>query len=152
MIFYLSILFFTAHRSLGFYYIIYTVLQSDLLPLRPHCGKARTENRTQDGRSSGRDTNHGTTTPPFFIKFNTADFLSIISQIKYKFLHIFLLCTLGLVYTRLHYTKTKNPPHFLHLACEGVGREVHYSSLTSPKKKKCYTKIVNQFAVYYLRR
>ena len=33
-------IFFTAHVGQGFIYLIYTVLQCDLLPLRPHCGEA----------------------------------------------------------------------------------------------------------------
>ena len=45
-------------------YFICTVLQCDLPPLRPHCGEARAENRTRDGRSRGKDSNHQTTTPP----------------------------------------------------------------------------------------
>ena len=55
------------------YYIIHTVLQCDLPPLRPHYGEApRAEIRTQAGRPMGRDTAprpphlliQKTTTPP----------------------------------------------------------------------------------------
>ena len=45
----------------GFKYITYylfSIVQYDLPPLRPHCGEARAEIRTRDGWSKGRDTNH----------------------------------------------------------------------------------------------
>ena len=43
----------TAHRGLGFYYNICTVLQCGLPPLRPHCGEApRADIRTWDARST----------------------------------------------------------------------------------------------------
>ena len=45
---------------IGFYYIIYTVLQCDLAPLRPHCGDSpRAEIRTRAGWPRGG----GTTRP-----------------------------------------------------------------------------------------
>ena len=55
--------FFSAHRE--FCYIICTVLQCGLRPLRPQCGKYPAENRTRDGRSKGRDTDHWTIALPF---------------------------------------------------------------------------------------
>ena len=58
---------FTAYRGLGFYYIIYTVLQCDLPPLSPHCGKPQAEIRTRVGRSRGRDSDHYSR-PPKLLK------------------------------------------------------------------------------------
>ena len=48
----------TAYQGLGFYYIIFSVLQGDLPPLRPHWGEAQGRDSNPDGWSRGRDTNH----------------------------------------------------------------------------------------------
>ena len=57
---YFFFFFFTAHRGLGFYYI----MQCDLPPLRPHCGEALGRDLNPEW-FRGRDTDHSTTTPPY---------------------------------------------------------------------------------------
>ena len=73
-------IFCTAHLGLGFYYIICTVLQCDLPPLRPHFGEAPRPGPRFEPRTGSLDA--GTLTIRFlFLSFQLKIFLEWVLKI-----------------------------------------------------------------------